>query len=478
MALLAPGTQLSRYVVQEKLATGGMAEVYLAKQRGPAGFAKQVVLKVLLPHLAADRELVRMFHNEAKLAARLNHPGIVEIYDLGVEGATHFISMEHVDGVNLRRIVSRLAARRRRMRRQLALRIVIDACRALHYAHNLADPGGRQLEIIHRDVSLENILVSYSGQVKLVDFGIAKARTMESYTRTGVLKGKYEYLPPEVLEGEQLDHRVDVYALGVVLYLLLLGRAPFVGHNEAQLIDRILVDPPPVPREVDPGLPKQLERIVLKALRKDRNRRYQSARQLAYDLNMELEREGPPTVETSLGSFVLRLFPPDTDPSATVPTPEDHASPLDLTREASISGILERAPRVDSDAPTEPVVPGSPPSFDGPDTVPDSPSKMKDLEDLEVEPDLPTAPMALPPGLSAERSPLTDQRTEEMAAPSLTADELETAPIPLIDPAALPTEPMPPVDPADLPTDPLPPGVDPSMPPTTPFPTGEDPEKR
>jgi serine/threonine-protein kinase len=470
MARLVPGTQLSRYTIQEKLATGGMAEVYLAEQRGPAGFSKQVVLKVLLPHLAADRRLVQMFHNEAKLAALLNHPGIVHIHDLGVEGATHFIAMEYVDGVNLRRIVNRLAARRRRMRRHLALRIVVDACWALHYAHKLTGPGGRPMEIIHRDVSLENILVSYTGQVKLVDFGIAKARTMESFTRTGVLKGKYEYLPPEVIEGEQLDHRVDIYAVGVVLYLLLLGRAPFVGHNEAQLVDRILVDPPPAPRELDPGLPKQLERIVLKALRKDRNRRYQSARKLALDLNVELKRDGPPSTDTNLGSFVLRLLPPDTDPSAAFPTPPESDASLEPARRDPISDILELAPaKPPRDDPTERTTPGSSPAFDGPDTVPDRPPSIGSPE--EVEPDIPTTPLARTPALLPPPDFPTEPPTVERVVNPVDPELLPTRPVPKITP---PAEVLPESDSSELPTDPLPPGVDASMLPTQPLPSMGD----
>lgn len=409
MALLRGGATVGRrYVIVEKLATGGMAEVYLADWRGPSGFGKRVVLKVILPRLAADRSFVTMFHNEARLAALLDHPGIVQVFDFGVEGDLHYIAMEHIDGVDLRQVIGELARRRRRMPRPLALHVAARACRALHHAHTLTGAGGQPLHIVHRDVSLENILVAYTGQLKLTDFGIARARTMERYTRTGVLKGKFEYMPPEVIEGEAPDHRMDIYAMGVVLYLMLLGRAPFVGENEIQLLDRILLEPPPSPRELDPALPPGLERILLLALEKDASKRFGSALELATALEQE-QRSNRRAGDDELKRLVKELIPP---PAAkgparqlAFPTPRpDGPLKIDPTQRDALPRFLAGQPVDPAELPTLPV-PGRRPA------------------DGSTEP--------LPPILGGP--------TEEMSGlPEHLADPTEE-----VDPASLPTLPVP-----------------------------------
>jgi serine/threonine protein kinase len=413
MALLRRGATVGqRYVIVEKLATGGMAEVYLADQRGPSGFSKHVVLKVILPQLAADRSFVAMFLNEAKLAALLDHPGIVQVFDFGVDGELHYIAMEHVDGVNLRQVIGELARHRRRMPRPLALHVAARACRALHHAHTLTGAGGRPLQIVHRDVSLENILVAYTGQLKLADFGIAKARTMESYTRTGALKGKFEYMPPEVIEGKAPDHRMDIYAMGVVLYLLLLGRAPFVGENEIQLLDSILLEPPPSPRELDPALPPRLERILLRSLAKQASERFSSALELATALEQE-QRSNRRAGEDELGRLVTELLPPQHAAAAAggparqlaFPTPRpDGPLQIDPTLRDALPRFFAGQPVDPAELPALPV-PGESPA------------------DGSTEP--------LPPILGGP--------TEEMSGlPEHLADPTEE-----VDPASLPTLPVP-----------------------------------
>ncbi len=313
MALLEPGTNLARYTILGKLATGGMSEVYLARQSGPSGFSKILVLKVILPHLCEDPEFVSMFHNEAKLAALLNHPNVVQIFDFSVSEEAHFMAMEYIDGQDLGRIVDKLDQDGTELPESEALRIISDACGALEYAHSFTDPGGTHLEIIHRDISLDNILVTYSGQVKLVDFGIAKARNVESHTAVGTLRGKFNYMAPELLEGKKLDNRVDIFAIGVVLYRALVGQMPFLGDNHAQLINAIMHKTPPAPRDVKPELPEELERIILRALAKDRNERYSRAGEVQIDLEAYLLGAGKAVMPYHLAQFMGKVFPPGSD---------------------------------------------------------------------------------------------------------------------------------------------------------------------
>jgi len=313
MALLKSGTELGRYTILGRLATGGMSEIYLARQSGPSGFTKVLALKVILPHLAEDPTFMLMFLNEAKLAALLNHPNVVQIFDFGQADEQCYIAMEYIDGQTLRGINRTLKRDGKRIPRHIALRIIADTCGALEYAHSMSDSAGQRLEIVHRDVSLENILVTYSGQVKLVDFGVAKARILDSYTSQGTLKGKYSYMAPELVRGEHPDHRLDIFALGVVMYAALLGQLPFKAKNHAQILDQILHEPPAPPRERDPEMPVELEQIVLRAMHKDRGQRYQRAGELQAELEGFIMRSGMATMPFHLAQFMSATFPPGAD---------------------------------------------------------------------------------------------------------------------------------------------------------------------
>ncbi|HLK99636.1 MAG TPA: serine/threonine-protein kinase, partial [Myxococcaceae bacterium] len=216
--------QLGKYQLIRKLATGGMAEVFLAKAAGPMGFEKTLVVKRILPHLAEDPAFVEMFLSEAKLAAQLNHPNIVQIFDFGEADDAYFLAMEFIDGPNLRVLLKRASQQGVALPPAVCARLIATACEGLAFAHDFADPGtGELLGLIHRDISPDNVLVSRQGAVKVVDFGIAKAAGQSHKTRSGVIKGKLSYMPPEQLRAKQLDRRADVYALGVVLYELLTG---------------------------------------------------------------------------------------------------------------------------------------------------------------------------------------------------------------------------------------------------------------
>ncbi|MHB8419206.1 MAG: serine/threonine-protein kinase [Myxococcales bacterium] len=300
------GKGLGRYTLLGKLAEGGMAEVFLARQHGPKGFAKTVVIKKIRAVISGDQHFVRMFLNEARLAALINHPNVVSIYELGEEPETgsYYLVMEYIDGCTARSLVDELTHRGRRLPPNVAVRIVADACAGLDFAHNLHDEEGRPLDIVHRDISLENILVAYNGLVKVVDFGLAKATLDDRRTPTGQLKGKFGYLAPELLRGKPADRRTDVWALGVVLYRLLSARKPFPGEIEGQIVNEILYLEPPLD-----CCPQELRPILARALAKDPQQRYQTAADFQRDLEGWLARSGLMIVTSSISVFVKTLFP-------------------------------------------------------------------------------------------------------------------------------------------------------------------------
>jgi len=278
-------TTLGKYELSKKIATGGMAEVWLARQTGPEGFRRSLVVKRILPHLANDPQFVQMLLNEAKIAARLTHPNIAQIYDLGLANGEPFIAMELVRGRNLGRLIRKSWSRGYWIAQAISLRIVADCCEALSYAHAMTDDDDRPLRIVHRDISPQNILISFDGSVKLVDFGIAKAADVACPTLSGQLKGKFAYMSPEQTTGKGLDHRSDIFALGLVLYELLTGVRPLQREGELATLAAAklcqIAPPSSVSEEVSP----ELDAIVMRALAPRPEDRYQDAR----ELQMELE---------------------------------------------------------------------------------------------------------------------------------------------------------------------------------------------
>ncbi len=294
-----------KYQVLEKIAAGGMAELFLAQQEGPGGFRKSLVIKRILPHLAEDPEFISMFLNEARLAALLNHPSIVSIFDLGQQDGSYFIAMEHIDGVNLRQLAQMLGKLKRPIDPRLAAAICARAADGLDYAHRFRDSAtGKPLGIVHRDVSLENILVSRDGIVKLVDFGIAKAAAAQSMTRGRVLKGKYAYMAPEQVRGEPLDGQADIFSLGVVLYVLTTGAMPFTGENDGATLENVLNKEAMAPHLLRPGFPRDLERIILKALAKGRDQRFVAAADMAAALDTFTVARGGPVNAREVDAFL------------------------------------------------------------------------------------------------------------------------------------------------------------------------------
>ncbi|WNG50066.1 protein kinase [Archangium minus] len=312
--------QLGKYQLIRKLATGGMAEVFLAKAAGPMGFEKTLVLKRILPHLAEEPAFVEMFLSEAKLAAQLTHPNIVQIFDFGEADGAYFLAMEYIDGPNLRVLIKRASAQGRALPPAICARLIADACDGLAFAHDFVDPdSGETLGLIHRDISPDNILLSRQGSVKVVDFGIAKAAGQSHRTQSGVIKGKLAYMPPEQVRAKALDRRVDVYALGVVLYELLTARKPFDVDTDVGLMQAILFDPLVPATQYRPDLSQALLRILDKALAKDREQRYPDCLALQSDLEDFILSAGKPVKTQHVAQFIAQLSSGTDNPQ---PTPQ------------------------------------------------------------------------------------------------------------------------------------------------------------
>ncbi|MBN2497744.1 MAG: serine/threonine protein kinase [Deltaproteobacteria bacterium] len=265
-----------------------MAEVYLARQKGIKGFKRLAVVKRILPHLARERRVVDMFLDEARIAAQLGHPNIVHIYDLGKYKDDYFIAMEYLEGESLGYVVSQARQNRVDLPANLAAGIVREVCNGLDYAHKFRDERGRPLNIVHRDVSPHNIIVLFNGAVKLVDFGVAKAASQIHQTITGALKGKPSYMSPEQLTSKPLDGRSDIFSLGIVFWELLTHRRLYKRDNEAATLYSVINEPVPPIREIKPKVPEELERIVLRAMQKDPDKRYQTAADMALDIKNHL----------------------------------------------------------------------------------------------------------------------------------------------------------------------------------------------
>lgn len=295
ITLMSNFEKFGKYLLLEKLAAGGMAEVYLAKSAGANGVAKFVAIKRILPQFSANQEFIDMFHEEAKVSVNLNHSNVVSIYDFGTEKGQFFIVMEFVEGRNLRQIINELKKYNRSIKIEEAVYIVKEAAAGLDHAHRCVDQNtGRPLNITHRDMSPQNIMVSFEGEAKVIDFGIAKkSEPNGEETKAGTLKGKFAYMSPEQAEAEEVDPRTDVFALGIILWELLANDRLFTGSNENAILRKVRECQTPAIRKINPLVPAELERIVTKALAKDKNVRYQTAANLQKDLNRFLNTQYP-----------------------------------------------------------------------------------------------------------------------------------------------------------------------------------------
>jgi serine/threonine protein kinase len=297
-----------KYHLLERLAVGGMAEVFLAKAFGAAGFERMLVIKKILPHMSEDEEFIAMFIDEARIASTLSHSNIVQIHELGKEAGDYYIAMEFCHGKDLSRAQEKLIQRKSAMPIPLAVLIASRICEGLEYAHRKADSQGRGMSIIHRDVSPGNILMTYDGDVKIIDFGIAKAANRMGRTTAGTLKGKFGYMSPEQVRGLRLDHRSDIFSVGILLYEMLTGERLFGAESDFGTLEKVrnaTVVPPTV---YNSKIPRALEQVVLRALARQPQERYEWASDMQEDLVRFLMVEGSLTTGKSLAAFMRELF--------------------------------------------------------------------------------------------------------------------------------------------------------------------------
>src|SRR6187402_3258804 len=307
---VSPGQVLGRYELLMPVARGGMASVWAARLKGSRGFQKLVAIKTMLPGLVDDLHFERMFLDEASLASQVRHPHVIEILDLGEVDRILYFVMEWVDGEPLN-IIMKYAATRGGIPLAIAVSITAQACRGLHAAHELRDENGTLVGLVHRDVSPQNVLLTYEGVVKVVDFGVAKATGRASNdTEAGQLKGKIAYMSPEQLRGERIDRRTDVFAMGILLYMMTTGTHPFRGDDQSQTIRRISDDEPVTPPSaIVPGYPAGLEAVVLQSLAKDASKRYPTANDMLIGLTRALPPSMRPSTDEEVAEFLRALLP-------------------------------------------------------------------------------------------------------------------------------------------------------------------------
>ncbi|MEW5739373.1 MAG: serine/threonine-protein kinase [Myxococcota bacterium] len=364
----ASPTPFGKYELLDRIAAGGMAEIFRARYAPAPGVTKQVVIKKILPHYAANRGFIAMFTNEARIAMGLSHGNIAQVFDFGSIDGDYFLAMELVDGQPLSKVLKRARTFGIPvLPPQLAAFVAIELLKGLHYAHIRPDEHGNPMHIVHRDVSPQNVLVSYEGQVKVVDFGIAKARNAGvEETAANAVKGKFAYFAPEQARARELDARTDVFAAGIVLYEMLTGQLPFQGRM-MDVLSKIVRGQFPRPREVNPRVPAELERIVLKALALEKADRFQTAEAFHQELSRYLASQHPDFSPVELGLFLQLLFEEEL---------VAESRPVQLPRAfVEKAQTWKQAPpgKPDADAPTEMVdvgdAPGAPkfpraPTFD------------------------------------------------------------------------------------------------------------------
>jgi len=320
------GEAFGQYMLEEHIATGGMADVYKARMMGMEGFQKTVAIKRIISSLTDSEEFVRMFIDEAKLAAQLSHNNIIQIFDLGKIDRSHYIAMEFIEGRDLRWILNECRERGVIMPISLALYITTLLASALDYAHKKRDFEDRDLGLVHRDVSPQNVLISFEGDVKLCDFGIAKAATKASQTRAGALKGKLQYMSPEQAWGKDIDHRSDIFSLGLVLYEMLTSEKVFTGDSELSVLEQVRDPIITAPSTKNPDVDAEIDRIVFRALNPDREERYQSAQDLGDEAGGSVSSAVP--AEASAATPPVEPAhepPPPTSPEISVSEPPEDA---------------------------------------------------------------------------------------------------------------------------------------------------------
>jgi len=380
--------EFGQYTLHELIGRGGMAEIYRATMPGIGGFEKTVAIKKILPHLAEDDEFTSMLIDEARIIESLDHSNIAQVFDLGRREGTYYIAMEYIHGVDLSEIIDELEERGTYIPIPHVIHITSSICAGLHFAHNQTDEEGNPLNVIHRDISPHNIRLSFAGEVKIIDFGVAKAADREADTQMGVIKGKLLYMAPEQAKAEDLDGRADLFATGLCAYKMLTGELPFEGDNEFQVYNNILQKDIVPPQQFRPEIPDELNRIVMTLLRRDREARYQQGYEAKQDLDQLLHEVAPGYTVNQLSRWVEQNYShlaqqeggPDaktvtSNPSDVAPsTPTDQRNPG--TGQHAAPNV--EAPRGDADQVREPVGAdgGQPPANST--TQPSRPDQLED----------------------------------------------------------------------------------------------------
>ncbi len=297
-----------RYKVLERIAAGGMAEVFRAESAGLEGFKKLVAIKRVLPHLSEKKQFIGMFLDEARVGAHLSHSNCVQVFDIGVGDNTYFIVMEFVDGSDLKGVIEHRKTIGQPVPVEEACLITVRICEGLAYAHELVDGKGQSLHIVHRDMSPPNVLLTRHGEVKIVDFGLAKANSQLEKSEPGIIKGKFSYLSPEAAQGLPVDPRTDIFAVGIILWEMLAGRRLFLGESDLETVRMVQRAEIPSLRAINPKVPLELERVLAKGLAGDPAKRYQTAREFGRDLNPILFNLGRAVSSFDVAQLVLPIW--------------------------------------------------------------------------------------------------------------------------------------------------------------------------
>ncbi|MBN2493679.1 MAG: protein kinase [Deltaproteobacteria bacterium] len=387
-----------KYRLERRIAVGGMAEIFLATHAGPEGFRKKVAIKRVLAPFAQNEHFVTMFLDEARLAARFSHPNIVQIFDLGEVHGEYYLAMEYVHGASLSMLLKACSQTQVKIPAEIAVKTISMACEGLHYAHNFADEDGVPLNLIHRDISPQNIMLSYTGAVKLLDFGVAKAAINVYRTQATSMKGKIAYMSPEqISQKAPLDHRSDIFSLGCVLFELLSGARPFPGESELEMMRAIVDSPPQDIRRLTPEIPELLVPVLLRSLEKDREARYGSARELRNELEQFLVTQPAMVDSYALGDFLARQMPPaDASPGKAPPEGLQRvlSPPMEAVQEAASLDVQAAvAAGAEQSERTHPEKPSAARPADSSGDI-----------DRAFEED-PTPPDTTSPSLEAERAP-------------------------------------------------------------------------
>ncbi|MFH1129988.1 MAG: FHA domain-containing serine/threonine-protein kinase [Pseudomonadota bacterium] len=346
MSHLPPHSELGVYEIIRRVGGGGMAQIYLAKTTGLAGFEKLLALKVINPDYANEERFIQMLIDEAKIVVGLAHINIAQVFDLGQYKGIYYIAMEYVDGCDVLELVNGLYHLGERLPIVAACHVGWQICAGLHYAHLRRDNNGSPLNIVHRDISPQNILVSKAGEVKIVDFGIAKAAGVSTRTQAGVIKGKVNYMAPEQAAGQKVDKQTDVFSTGIVVWEMLTSKMAYSANDMKKLLGLVRKAEIPTPSSVRPEIPEELDRIVMKALARDRKERFQNANEFQVELTKFLASEAPEYGGPDLAKLVERALT-DNDASPSLSIEQKHLSKMDRLEDRHSLIFDAQIPRIE-----------------------------------------------------------------------------------------------------------------------------------